>query len=284
MRGLHDNSISCGRPAHEIDMGGAISRSSVKKARHVIWCDTEGGVRGVNLWDITCIEETSNSVRVQRFCSVSDATKRGRARLRQDLPALVYRDSTRSKSTCVARHELRDGAWTALDHTNVAIPLKTLLVSYLESRAGCVLVAWNMRGHDRHVLTRAVGEETLDKLALWDALAWFRSVYRLPKNTMSSNKAGTPRALFNVPVHGNAHSSFSDAAHMRDVVMRAAYCIRREGKVDTSAYKSSTRSEQFESACAEIEKCIAVDEWHDVVDRPWAEGTIPKAIYSAPDA
>jgi len=263
-------------------MGGAVTRhSNVKPSRHVIWCDTEGGVRGVKLWDITCIEETLSSVRVQRFCSVGDATKRGRARLHKDLPTAVYRDSKLTNSTCVSRHELRDGEWTVLNHANVGAPLHVLLSSYLGTRAGCVLVAWNMRGHDKHVLTRAVGKKAIDKLVLWDALPWFRSKYCLPKNSMSSNKPGTPRAVFNVPVHGAAHTSFADAAHMRDVVMRSAYCHDPEGKIDISSYKSSTRAEQFASVCEEIEQCVSISEWRDIVDRPWAEGMVPDSVYQA---
>ena len=257
-----------------------VSRSrDVCKLRHVIWCDTEGGVRGVKLWDITCIEETTNGVRAQRLCSPSNATKRGRAQLRNELPNAVYRDSVKSGSTCVVQY---NDKLDATEHSNVGAPLETLLASYLHSRAGSVLVAWNLRGHDKHVLKRAVGNDAVDKMVLWDALPWFRSKYSLPKNTMSSNKVGTPRAVFNVPTRGSAHSSFADAAHMRDVVLRAAYAIRADGgagKIDIASYRAATRSEQYAAARAEIEETVALAEWHEVVDKAWSDGMVPASVY-----
>jgi len=172
---------------------------------------------------------------------------------------------------------LVDGTWKADTHVNVSAGLNPLLAAYLTDRKNSVLVAWNMRGHDKHVLWRAVGKEVIDRMLLFDALPWFRSRYKLPKNTMSSNKAGTPRAVFDVPDYGSAHASLADAAHMREVVLRAAYCWN-ESKNDLSAHKSGTALKLFECACTEIENEVALLEWHKVADQPWMGATLPQSV------
>jgi len=260
-------------------MGITASRAT-SPARRILWCDTEGGMRHVALWDVTCIEETADSLRAQRFVSVSDATKHGRARLRKDLPTAIYRDSLITGSTCSIRYSCNeDGELGAVQYVNADVSLKNMLSSYVSSNAGSVVVAWNMRGHDRHVLCRAVGDKVLKKVTLWDGLPWFRSKYQLPKNTMSSSKPGTPRAVFQVPNHGAAHSSFADAAHMRDVVRRSAYCLRQDGLTDIAAHTNATRAEQFDAACKEIEESVSAAEWCDVADSVWTTGSIPDSIY-----
>lgn len=259
-------------------MGGFASTARAK-ARHIIWCDTEGGVRNVKLWDITCIEETEGSLRGQRFVSVRDATKRGKARLRSVLPAAVYRCSGKTGHACTASYSCNgDGEWEPSAYTMADASLPDLLVTYLNSKAGSVLVAWNMRGHDKHVLTRAVGKPVLDQLTLWDGLPWFRSKYVLPKNTMSSALAGTPRSVFQVPDHGAAHCSFPDAAHMRDVIRRAAYCLAQDDR-GLDAYKSATREEMFDSVCSQVQDDVCAADWCEVVDAPWAPGNIPGSVY-----
>jgi len=251
-------------------------KSAVSR-RRVIWCDTEGGVRGVPLWDITCIEETSDTLRAERFCNVSLATKRGRSSLCKFLPAMVYRDSLKTASTCISTMHLVNGVWTVEKHVNVSAGLNPLLTAYMTDRKNSVLVAWNMRGHDRHVLHRAVGEAAVNNMVLFDALPWFRSKFKLPKNTMSSKKPGTPRAVFKVPDYGSAHASLADAAHMRDVVLRAAYCWKHS-KHDLNAHKCANALELFESACTEIESEVALSEWHEVADRPWRGGELPRSV------
>lgn len=259
---------------------GLVASKSPPVSRHIIWCDTEGGVRNVKLWDITCIDETAHGVSGYRFCSARDATKRGRSNLCKSLPPAVYQDSVKTGSTCAIRyHRTSCGKWEAEEYTNINIPLPRLLDSYLVSKKGSIVIAWNMRGHDKHVLRRAVGARTLENLTLWDALPWFRSRYQLPKNTMSSSKPGTPRSVFDVPDHGDAHSSLADAAHMRDTVLRAAYCHRLDGLTDLTAYKRATREEQFDSVCAEVDESTAVEEWCSIADSAWSVGTIPGSIY-----
>ena len=250
------------------------------KARHILWCDTEGGVRNVNLWDITFIEETPDSVRAQRFISVSDATKRGRSQLRSLLPAKLYNSVAKSGYACTVSYSCNNnGTWKPLEYACSGTFLPKLLIPYLDSKAGSVLVAWNMRGHDKHVLTRAVGRPVLDKLIMWDSLPWFRSKYGLPKNSMSSASAGTPRSVFKVPNHGTAHSSFADAAHMRDVVRRGAYCLCQGDQTNLDAYKFATRKEQFNSVCKEVEDELLAAEWCEVTDCAWAPGNMPESIY-----
>jgi len=207
---------------------------------------------------------------------MKDATKRGKAHLRKSLPLADY------DNTCALEYTLRDGTWEPQVHASVSLPLKDVLKAYLVRRSGSVLVAWNLRGHDKHVLTRAVGEQVMGQLVLWDALPWFRSKYSLPKNTMSSKKPGTPRAVFGVPDYGSAHSSLADAAHMRDVVLRAAYCADTDGKIDLGAHLTVDRVEQLKSVHAEVELCTTDAEWNCVAGGAWTAGMIPKEIYQVP--
>jgi hypothetical protein len=172
---------------------------------------------------------------------------------------------------------LVDGTWKAEKHINVSAGLNPLLAAYMTDRKNSVLAAWNMRGHDRHVLHRAVGEDVVSNMLLFDPLPWFRSRFKLPKNTMSSKKAGTPRAVFDVPDYGSAHASLADAAHMREVVLRAAYCWNHSNN-DLGAHKAATALERFESACTEIESVVALSEWHEVADRPWGGATLPRSV------
>ena len=224
--------------------------------RQVIWCDTEGGVKGVPLWDATFICDRGQSVVAKRFCAPAMATARGKAALRKTLSARVYDDGSRGKgTTCVTTHTLckDSGSWATQEQAVVDSAIQTLIVDYLLQLDRSVLVAWNMHRHDKHVLTRAVGGAVISQHVLWDALPWFRSRFSLPKNTLSSSKPGTPRAVFEVPEYGKAHSSFADAAHMRDVVCRAAYCAEHSSN-NTDAWKTSSRSAIDDAVRRQLEK------------------------------
>ena len=258
-------------------MGALTSKCPLSSTKRIIWCDTEGGMRGVPLWDVTCIEETTAGMSAYRLSVVRDAPKRRRAMLRQELNHNCCNDSSRTGSTIVTQlsHEQK-GGWKAMTHATVDLTINELLASYLALRKGSVLAAWNMNGHDRHVLRRAVGK-TLDGMVLWDGLPWFRSVYQLPKNTMSSNKPGTPRRLFNVPVYGSAHSSMSDAVHMRDVVCRAAYCVQHE-RSNTTVYEEATDTELYNAACTEITKHTCATDWILIKETAWVPGFIPSSV------
>lgn len=261
-------------------MNMGASKSQPLKSKHILWLDTEGGVRDVPLWDVTIINENLVEATAHRFCSASLATKRGRSRLAKALPSAVFEDSRKSGSTCVLQYKIANGKWMIDSAANVSAELSTLLAGYLLPYKGSVLCAWNLKGHDRHVLARAVGQTTLDKFVLWDALPWFRSNYVLPKNTMASNKAGTPRGVFDVPVIGDAHDSFADAAHMREVVLRAASCLKNDGTmVCLTDYKRKTREEQFKCVQNEIDESVTAAEWHDVVHDAWVKGMIPETVY-----
>lgn len=261
-------------------MGGQSSKCSEKLARRVIWCDTEGGVRNVPLWDVTFIEETVHGISGYRLSNVQQATKRGKATLKKELPKAVYQDAFKTGSIVVSTFTTMPDALDALEldtHATVDVPMNKMVASYLASRSGSVLVAWNMNGHDKHVLRRAAGEAVVDKVTLWDALPWFRSKYTLPKNTMSSSKAGTPRALFSVPTFGAAHSSLSDTVHMRQVVLRAAYCHEHDAE-DTKCHSDASTSEQFAAACAQIEESNIVKEWAMVSTTAWIPGLVPDSV------
>jgi hypothetical protein len=188
------------------------------------------------------------------------------------LPKTVFTDCDRKNTTCVIdyTHNTDTGVWEADTHTVADASICTLVTSHLSQEdTDSIFVAWNMKAHDRHVLRRAAGKDLVDSLALWDPLPWFRSRYGLPKNTLSSNRPGTPRAVFAVKVHGLAHSSFADAAHMRDVVMRAAYCYARaEG--DTNAWQEAKMEEVHETVRNEIEEDMSerdiVSVWTKIPD------------------
>ena len=219
--------------------------ASASRTRRIIWCDTEGGTKNVPLWDVSFIEDEGSTVRATRFCSVTLAHQKGKTALRRNLPAQAFQDCTKKNTTCVVQYTLDDNkhAWK---QDNVAVAdtsLNTLVAAFLLKQNNCIVAAWNMKAHDRHVLKRSVGEEVLSKLRLWDALIWFRAHYSLPKNTLSSNRAGTPRAVFEVPVYGKEHSSLVDAAHLREVVRRAAYSFSEETKLNMSAWKTATQNE-----------------------------------------
>ena len=165
----------------------------------------------------------------------------------------VFKDTEKKNTTCIIDYTHDAGTWTADTHTVADANICSLVTSHLaQQHESSIVAAWNMKAHDRHVLQRAVGQKLLDTLTLWDPLPWFRSRYGLPKNTLSSNRPGTPRAVFDVKVHGHAHSSFADAAHMRDVVTRAAYCYARaEG--DTRAWQAADDACINEAVRAEID-------------------------------
>ena len=259
-------------------MGGQTSKHVDKLAKGVIWCDTEGGVRNVPLWDVTFIEETIYGVSGYRLSNVQQATKRGKAVLRKELPAQVYSDALKTGSTTVTTFDTMptSASDSKCVHAVVDVPLPKMLASYLRSRASSTFVAWNMNGHDKHVLRRAAGA-ALDSVTLWDALPWFRARFTLPKNTMGSNKAGTPRALFSVPVFGAAHSSLSDTVHMRDVMKRAAYCCEHDPQ-DTSCYREAAPGDQFLCVCAEIQESNLIKEWTKVPMTAWIPGLLPKSV------
>lgn len=262
------------------DMGVKSSKCSKTLARRVVWCDTEGGVRNVPLWDVTFIEENVDGITGYRLSNVKHATKQGKLRLRKELPLQIYQTALKTGSTAITTFTVLSDSldtFQADTHATVNLPIHKMVVSYLASRSGSVLVAWNMNGHDKHVLRRAAGAEAVDKVTLWDALPWFRSKYTLPKNTMSSSKAGTPRAAFSVPTFGAAHSSLSDTVHLRQVVLRAAYCHVHNAK-NINCHNDASTSAQFAAACAQIEESNAVKEWAMVSTTAWIPGLVPNSV------
>ena len=231
------------------------AKSSVM--RRIIWCDTEGGVRGVPLWDVSFIMDDGPTCRAVRLCSPHDAHKKGRAALARSLPRDVFCDSCAGKRTCVTHYDCRSlaaGEWRVRLHAVVDADIATLTKVFLRTLRpkDDLVVAWNMNAHDRHVLARAAGDDALAQLRLCDALPWFRSCYGLPKNTLSSCRPGTPRAVFRVHADGPVHTSFVDALHLRDVVRRAAYCRRHDKDTASCAWEHATPLQLSQAALAEM--------------------------------
>lgn len=255
-------------------MGGIISHSR-HGSKRVIWCDTEGGVRG--LWDVTFIDECVNSeVRAVRFFNVREANQTGRTRIRKHIPMNVYSTSVKHGCVYASEHVMgAEGKFGEGTYTKLKGTLSDTVSQYLADRKGCVLSAWNLKAHDAHVLTNVVGKEIMNGLVLWDALPWFRSKYTLPKNTLSSDKPGTPRNLFSVTRQGIVHTSLADAAHLREVILRAAYCLP---SADTTASRCVSQHDMFVKAQEEIEKQVDLQEWVPVAPTAW-QNTIPQSVY-----
>ena len=257
-------------------MGNLFSEHA-ETSKRVIWCDTEGGMRDKPMWDITFVDEgPGEEMHALRIFDVSSAHKAGRAKLRKTIPLSVYCMALKQSRACIARYTIsKAGAIGKTTFLVTSDTPKELVAAYLVQRKGCVLCAWNMRAHDKHVLRRLVGQEVLDNVLLWDALPWFRSRYTLPKNTMASDKPGTPRAVFKVKSSGAAHTSLADALHMRDVVVRAAYCCT-DGN-DLSAWKHASDDELFAAAQKQIADEVDVQEWIEVPVCEW-NGDLPLSV------
>jgi hypothetical protein len=231
------------------------------------------------MWDVTFIDEgPGEKVRALRLFSVADAHKVGRAKLRKYIPMGVYASAIKTSSVYMSEHDLaEDGMFGEGTYTRVDKGMADVVRAYLRDREGCVLCAWNMRAHDKHVLTRLVGAQDLGRMVLWDALPWFKSKYTLPKNSLSSDKCGTPRAVFGVKRQGAPHTSLADAAHLRELVLRAAHCLPSR---DTSASKGVTRVEMFNAAQAEIERLVDLEAWVPVPPVTAWSGVIPECVYN----
>ena len=205
-------------------MGATNSRN----VRKIIWCDTEGGVRGVPVWDCAFIAECEDKVHAVRMCTAEAISGDKKRKIRNSVPSKAYTNMTKRHAQCVLTYRLNNDHWAleSWDVRDVSIP--ALVSEYLTGLDGGVLAAWNMRCHDRHVLQSCVGESILTKFALSDPLIDFRTRIGLPKNTMSNAASGTPRNLFCVS-HSNmgpAHTSITDALNMRLVCLRAFYNVQ----------------------------------------------------------
>ena len=258
-------------------MGSLVSRG-VGSSRRVIWCDTEGGIRGIPLYDVTFIDEAEGEApQVVRMFNVSIACKSGRAKIRKHVPMAVYAASAKNGTTYVCKHEydpsgrIGEGTYSAYGGS-----LDGVVKRYLEHRRGSVLCAWNMRAHDKKVLTAAVGGDTLDGMVLWDALPWFKKRYSLPKNTLSSDKPGTPRNVLGVLRQGIVHTSLADAAHLREVVLRAAYCLRNGA--DTKASSGRPVADMFPVAREIISEEVDIEQWIPVSATAWS-GEVPASVF-----
>ena len=260
---------------------GNVLRRPANTAKRIIWCDTEGGVRGVPLWDVTFIDEAAGApLCAIRMCCPRIAHKTGRAKLRNSMPLSVYCSAIKTGASILSTHaRMPDGSWGNAVYKVTSENMQKLVERYLTQRRGCVLSAWNMRAHDKHVLVREVGQDVMAGMVLWDALPWFRREYGLPKNTLSSNKPGTPRHTFSVKSMGPAHTSMADAFHLRDVVTRAAYCCSGpiENGVSTHSWKSASSDDMFLAAQAAIAEEIDEQQWIPVAPCAWT-GQVPGSI------
>ena len=204
-------------------MGATNSRN----VRKIIWCDTEGGVRGVPVWDCAFVAECEEKVRAIRMCTAESISADKKRKIKNSMPLQVYSNMTKRHAQCVLTYKLNNDHWTLESWDVRDSSMSALISEYLSGLDGGVLAAWNMRCHDRHVLQSCVGEGVLSKFALSDPLIDFRKRIGLPKNTMSNAAAGTPRNLFCVSHSyiGPAHNAMTDTLNMRLVCLRAFHNV-----------------------------------------------------------
>ena len=245
---------------------------SKETSRRVIWCDTEGGVRSVPLWDVTFIDEgVDSTARAVRFFNVSVTTKQSRQKLRKSLPAAIFATAVKTGRVFSSTHTFtEDGTIQEGKYTMLTDDLPTAVKHHILDHKGSVLCAWNLKAHDKHVLTNAVGKETLSHMVLWDALPWFKTQYCLPKNTLANAKPGTPRSVFKIKEQGVSHTSLADACHLRELVLRAMYCMESK---DTKASKDAKFDVMFQLAHKEIESLVNLDEWTPIQLNAWGNST-----------
>lgn len=262
-------------------MGNAFANGACPNTR-ILWCDTEGGIRGCPLWDVCFIDEDETSVRAYRFCVPADATKPGRRALAKELPFAVFLDSVKNKRVAKLEYNLNETTWDLQSSATLSSCIGDEISAFLKSKAeSCVLTAWNLRGHDRHVLKRNVTAKVYDSLVMWDCLPWFRSNFVLPKNTLASNKPGTPRAVFHVPSYGSAHSALVDASHMREVVLRSTFCLGKSKiQEQLEEFKDMDRCDLFKRVYANIAEICEDSEWEKLKTKAWEKGHVPESVFS----
>ena len=207
---------------------GATTSSNVRK---IIWCDIEGGVRGVPVWDCSFISETEETVKAIRFCSAHDISADKVRKLRNSLPQPAFKAMKKRCGQCVLTFNYVNGHF-ALESWDIRTSSVSALVNeYLSDQDGGLLAAWNMKCHDQHILRECSSQQVLLKYKFSDPLIDFRQRIGLPKNSLGTCQAGTPRGTFCVSnsFMGSVHTSLVDSMNMRQVCLRAFYNVQEAG-------------------------------------------------------
>lgn len=210
------------------------------KAKDVwVWVDFEGGMNKEQpLWDAAfCFDSPGKPLDCVRIVHMSKA--RHRCAICKSLP--------RDQASVLKMHQ------TYVMKYNEKFDLKSLecekgsmqkVVQRYLPEEGSTVLAWNMMGHDKKVLQNLQSP----KYVLLDPLRAFRKQIGLPKNTLGSNKPGTPRNALNVPIMGPPHTAIADALHMREVTRRAALVLAQPGKMNFNMDFNAANDDEI--ACA----------------------------------
>ena len=183
------------------------------------YLDIEGGVREGNaVWDIALVAATAGTA-TRWFSMTND---RARKMLLRSLPE-QWRTKVAQHGEAVQR-VLYDNEQNVIDHRVCSGGMAEEVGAYLRGKqrnGGIVIAAWGMDTHDARILRRLVGDDLLDDtgITLVDALKRMRAAWSLPKYTLGSEAAGTPRSVFNAGKYpGPSHTAYKDALCLRDVV------------------------------------------------------------------
>tara|TARA_B100000963_G_scaffold165435_2_gene143727 strand:- start:433 stop:1413 length:981 start_codon:yes stop_codon:yes gene_type:complete len=222
--------------------------SSSREVRRILWLDTEGGIRGVPCWDIALVNETMQGLTMHRICCAKGVSKRIKGRLRNSLP-----HGASAEKTLVLDYKIVDNQWVATSYKNTDNTLSECLAQYLRPYVGATMCAWGMNTHDNRVVSELLPPDlSMSDFKLVDCMLLFRRSLKLPKNSLASDRAGTPRGLFNVgcpPGLGAVHTAHVDALNMRTLCHRAFHSVIQHGDMlprPDQTY-NQPRTETFES-------------------------------------
>jgi len=204
---------------------GATSSRNVRK---IIWCDTEGGVRGVPLWDCAFVIETESEIRGIRMCTISNISADKQRKIKNSVPQKAFPMMKAQKAQCVMTYKLEGDNWRLESWDMRQDSVSALVNDVLQAEDGGILAAWNMKCHDRHVLASCVEPAVIERFQISDPLIEFRKRIGLPKNSMATARSGTPRGVFAVShsYMGPAHTAMTDVLNMRLVCLRAFHNVR----------------------------------------------------------
>lgn len=205
----------------------------------LVWLDVEGGLRGTHVWDFTAVVDSLNATTAShatRFVSFSD--KRQRAKLRASLPAEHFANMVINTPYEITYVETKPSQWSFKTFAPASCDtVEHGMREFMQQHSNTVALAWNMMASDRHVLERVC--RTCMPRKLLDPLQWFRKRIVLPKNTLASDRVGTPRHALAVHsmfrAHGPSHTSFVDTLYMRECVTRAVGVLQDADLTDSAA-------------------------------------------------
>lgn len=217
------------------------------------------------VWDCAFVIETESGVRGVRMCTLNDISLDKQRRIKNSVPAKVFPIMKKRRAQCVMTFKLQCGSWQMESWDVRDDSVSALITEELRAQDGGILAAWNMKCHDRHVLSSCVDSEVLNKFSVSDPLIEFRKRIGLPKNSMSSARAGTPRGVFSVShsYMGPAHTAMTDVLNMRLVCLRAFHNVKSaQGSKQALAVRLA---QPTSSKCVEVPRPEMFDAAYDIM-------------------